>query len=197
MMNFARTHLGLLKFVAKIKADNDGSINMFKKLGYKETCFVECFNEYCFEFAFDGAAATTQSTAGAQAGVEGVVSPASVKEEAKEADMPILIGDVSLALSTLHLGPSSFSASSATLVSAGSLTRKDAEVILAHLLDRKAATQKEMLANLELNATRQTNDKVKAVLLKKLDVQRANIVWELAKEKERIMSDDRIRTLLT
>ena len=43
--------LQVSKYIAKIGADNAPSLALFRKLGFRETKFVEIFNERHFELA--------------------------------------------------------------------------------------------------------------------------------------------------
>ena len=48
MMNYAIEHLRINQFEAKIKCDNEPSINLFQKLGFKEKTRSQVFNEITF-----------------------------------------------------------------------------------------------------------------------------------------------------
>lgn len=50
MMFYCWKHFGIDKYVAKILEDNKPSIELFKKLGFKQIGYQKVFKEYVFEF---------------------------------------------------------------------------------------------------------------------------------------------------
>ena len=48
IMKYAKEFLNVTTFFAKIKADNDGSIKLFRNLGYTFESKSEVFNEVCY-----------------------------------------------------------------------------------------------------------------------------------------------------
>jgi len=53
MMLYGAEQLGIQKFFVKVKEKNIISINLFKKLGFKESNYAECFKEYEYEISCD------------------------------------------------------------------------------------------------------------------------------------------------
>lgn len=49
MMHFAISRLGVTRFYVKINETNEGSINLFKGLGFTEVNYVNAFQEYEYE----------------------------------------------------------------------------------------------------------------------------------------------------
>lgn len=49
MMGFAVKNLGIHSFRVKIGDSNEGSLNLFKKLGFEETSYSEIFKEVTLE----------------------------------------------------------------------------------------------------------------------------------------------------
>eukprot|EP00483_Globobulimina_turgida_P012404 UN12427 len=53
IIEFARKHLEIKTFIAKISNDNHSSIKLFKKLGFVQTDFIDAFKEYIFTLTFE------------------------------------------------------------------------------------------------------------------------------------------------
>eukprot|EP01084_Bolivina_argentea_P054420 99795_1 len=53
IIDFARKYLELKTFIAKISNDNETSIQLFKKMGFVQTEFVEAFKEYTFTLSYE------------------------------------------------------------------------------------------------------------------------------------------------
>ena len=53
LMNFAVENLQVERFYCKINEDNIASINLFKKIGYKQINYVPAFKEYEYEYIID------------------------------------------------------------------------------------------------------------------------------------------------
>lgn len=46
MMDFGLEEYGKNRYIAKIKKNNESSLKLFKKLGFKDLKYVEAFEEY-------------------------------------------------------------------------------------------------------------------------------------------------------
>jgi len=53
IIGFATKHLEIKKFIAKIQSDNIHSIKLFKKLGFRQTEYIDAFKEYTFTLILD------------------------------------------------------------------------------------------------------------------------------------------------